>query len=304
MNNNFKKIIIISVFFALFVFSNSNRLEAASISLVPSSNTLGIEEQFYVDVMLNTEGTLVNGFEGSVILDNDNISFVRAEEGSSMVNLWVTKPTLDGNTVKFSGIISNGFDGVIDPFNPKVKLPGLMIRLVFIAKKPGSLIISSSDSYVTLNNGLGTVVNIPSSQVSLLVENRYNPYIYKSFNDVSPEIEAYIVRDPNLFNNKYTLVFNPKDKQTGIKEVLVKEGRRDWKKAESPYLLEDQSRHSLIAIQATNYSDASVSMSIEGVPHKRISIVNVSVILFIMIVLFFVAIRIYKIKNFKKSYEK
>lgn len=304
MNNNFKKIIITSAFFILSVIFNSSMVEAASVSLVPSSKTLGLQEQFYVDVMLDTEGILVNGFEGSVNFEKDNISFVRAEEGSSMVNLWVTKPTLDGNKVKFSGIISNGFDGVIDPFNPKVKLPGSMIRLVFMAKNPSTSIISSSNAYVTLNDGLGTVVNIPNSDISLLIENRQNPYIYKTTNDVTPEIDAYVIRDPNLFNNKYTLVFDAKDRQTGIKEVLVKEGRRDWKKAESPYLLEDQSRHSLIAIQATNYSDASVSMSIEGIPRKLISPLSVSIVLFVLIILLLVVRKIYKLRNIKKIYEK
>ena len=76
---------------------------------------------------------------------------------------------------------------------------------------------------------------------------------------------------------------------------MVKEGNRKWKVITSPYLLEDQTRHSIITVQATNYSDSSIIMSIEGLPYKIFSFTNIIIILLFVIVSLFI---------FKKLYEK
>jgi len=294
MKNNFKKIIALFIF-ALCIFVN-NKADASFLSIKPSSDSLSKDEQFYVDVNLNTEGKIINGIEGSVSFP-DNISFVRAEEGNSIVNLWVEKPALSDGSVKFSGIIPNGFSGVIDPFNPDNKLPGLIIRLIFETKKEGDCNISISKAITTLNDGLGTIDNITPSSAKISIQNISNPYIYKTSNDVAPELSASVVRDPNIENNKYVLIFDAKDKQTGIKEVLIKEGSRPWKKIESPYLLEDQSRHSIITVQATNYSGSSIAINIDALPYKLISFINIIILIFILVGLLFI------IKKFYEKYK-
>ena len=70
MNNNFKRIIIISII-VLTLFVNK-RVEASTLILKPSSNILSIGEQFYVDVMLDTEGKIINGFDGSINFPSSN----------------------------------------------------------------------------------------------------------------------------------------------------------------------------------------------------------------------------------------
>jgi len=293
MKNNLKKIIALFIF-ALCLFIN-NKADASFISIKPSSDSLSKDEQFYIDVNLNTEGKTINGIEGSISFSSDNISFVRAEEGNSIVNLWIDKPALSDGVIKFSGIIPNGFSGVIDPFNPDNKLPGLIIRLIFETKKEGDCNIAISKAITTLNDGLGTVDNITPSSIKISIQNTSNPYIYKTPNDTAPELSASVIRDPNIENNKYVLIFDAKDKQTGIKEVLIKEGSRPWKKIESPYLLEDQSRHSIITVQATNYSGSSIAINIDALPYKLISFTNIIILIFILAGLLFII---------KKYYEK
>lgn len=294
MKNNFKKIIVLSLVILCFSIFVNSKVEASTIILKPSSNMVGIGEQFYVDVMLDTNGKIINGFDGLVNFPLSNFSFIRAEEGSSIISFWIEKPTLKGNEITFSGIIPNGFSGVIDPFNPNKRLSGLMTRLVFEAKKEGVAKISLFKSYTTLNDGLGTIDNIPDVDTLITIQNSNNPFIYKSQNDVEPELSAFITRTPDLFNNKYALIFDARDAQTGIKEVLIKEGSRTWKKIESPYLLEDQSRHSIITLQATNYSDSSIVINIESVPYKIFSIRNIIIILLFIILLLFISRKIYE----------
>jgi hypothetical protein len=78
--------------------------------------------------------------------------------------------------------------------------------------------------------------------------------------DIPPEpFEIKVSQDPNIFGGKYFIVFSTTDKQTGIDHYEVAEQRRtlrqttlNWKRAESPYLLEDQSLKSIIKVKAVD----------------------------------------------------
>jgi hypothetical protein len=284
MKNLFKIIFLITIFFILSLLF-TGRVFAASLSLNTSKNIISVGEQFYVDLMLNPEGDSVNALGGSVNFSSENFSFIRAEDGKSMVNLWVEKPQITGigssNSISFSGIISNGFQGVIDPFNPDVKLPGLIVRLVFEGKKPGEANFSTSSFNVNLNDGLGTEIPTVSVFTSVLVNNNFNEVKYMGDFSDSPKLEAHVVQNSDLFDNKFVLIFDAFDGKTGIKNVMIKEGNRDWKEIQSPYLLKDQSRHSSIAIQATNFSGASIVLNIDRIPYDWKLIIKICVLVFI-----------------------
>ena len=115
MRKNFKKIIIL--FITIIFFFSNQRVDASSLLLKPSSNIVGIGEQFYVDISIDTEGKIINGIEGSISFSSSNLKFIRAEEGKSLISFWVEKPKLTDSQISFAGIIPNGFSGIIDPFN-------------------------------------------------------------------------------------------------------------------------------------------------------------------------------------------
>jgi len=281
----FLQAFIFILFFILNLFL-TNKIFATTLTLNPSKDSVGIGEQFYVDLMLNPENKSINAISGDISFSN-NISFLRAENGKSMVNLWVEQPKLDVNTVSFAGVISNGFDGVIDPFNQSQKLPGLITRLVFEAgEKSGQVNFSTSTFSLNLNDGLGTEIKAPSTSSFVKIGNFVNKIIYENKTGGVPELEAYVTRDINIFNNKYTLVFKATDKETGVKSVMIKEGRRDWKEIENPYLLEDQSRHSTIMLEATNFKGESIVIKIDKIPYDWKSLIQISIIVIIIITSF------------------
>lgn len=290
---------IIFTFIALIILNLffTNKVFATTIILTTSKNSVGISEQFYVDLMLDTKGETINAIKGNISFPSDKLSFIRAEDGKSMINLWVEKPKIQNNVISFAGLISNGFNGVIDPFNPSNKLPGLMIRLVFEPKNPGESKFSTTDFSVNLDDGQGTEITLPDASTSIVVANLIKKIKYESTENNSPQLDAYIVRDPNLYNNKYTLVFQATDKDTGIKSVKIKEGLRDWKEIESPYLLADQSRHSSITLQAVSFSGSGIIMNIDKIPYDFKSLaVNSLVIILILILLILITKKIY-VKN-------
>ena len=174
------KKIIFTIFFLFLIFTT--KTYASEVSLVPSKTAVGINEQFYVDLMLDPKGVSVNGIEGSITIPKGNLIFIRSEDGKSMVDFWVEKPSLSGDKINFSGIISGGFDGVIDPFNPNSKLPGLILRLVFEGDEKGLSSIKTDPFVVTLNDGEGTVENVSPVDTSIEVQNIDNPFVYQNLN--------------------------------------------------------------------------------------------------------------------------
>lgn len=296
MNKIFKKIIqIFTLIIILFSF-RTGFVYAVSLDINPSKTSVDIEEEFYVDVLIDTEGSYINGIEGNIKFNNEEISVVRIEDGKSIINLWVEKPKVNDNNVKFSGIISNGFDGVIDPFNSKDKLPGLVLRIIFKGVKSSTSNISAVPLTITLNDGLGTIVEAEGTDSTVNVSKNKNPYILRGTTDSSPELDIEIVKDSNLYSNKYVLVFQAKDKEAGISKVMIKEGRRGWIEAESPYLLKDQSRHSQISILATNHAGVSIVKNIDGIPYKSVPVFSIIIFVLILLLVLFIVFKIYKYK--------
>jgi hypothetical protein len=284
MKNIFKIIIV------LVLFAFTSHVYASEVLLVPSVHSdIGIGEQFYVDVMLDPGGILINGIDAQVSYNPAAVSFVRAETGSSLVGLWITDPKqIDSHTISFAGIMPNGFGGVIDPFNPKHKLPGLMARLVFEGQKAGDASIILATSQVTRNDGYGTIENPLNKPIKITVENNARPYEYINASHTSPTLDVKVVRDQNLYDNKYVLVYRAVDRGSGIKEVLLREGDGSWKKIESPYVLTDQHRHSILALQANNFSGESVVTTIDPLPNRfgtlYTIVVTISLLIFIFVI--------------------
>jgi len=114
-------------------------------------------------------------------------------------------------------------------------------------------------SQVLLNDGLGTPAELITKEAIFTIfpekrevsEDQWRKELEKD--DIPPEsFEIIISQDPFLFEGKYFIVFQTQDKQTGIDYYEVKEGKRDWQRAESPYLLEDQSLKSIIKVKAVD----------------------------------------------------
>jgi len=273
--------------------------EASSSIIKSSKESIGIGEQFYVDVLVDTQDQSINGAEGYVTFDDKNLTFIRAEEGKSFITFWIEKPVLDKNQISFAGIVPHGFSGLVDPFNSNNKSPGPIIRLIFEGKSGGRASINTSPFSLTLNDGEGSIIITERNSIDVNVDNYENKILYDAKDDTPPTIDAHVTKDENLFGNKYALVFRANDKETGIASVMIKEGNRDWKSIESPYLLEDQSGRSIINLRATNFSGESYTLTIE--PTNEQGFLIYSFIIFVIIV---IVLLVFKFKKYVFKKEK
>ena len=114
----------------------------------------------------------------------------------------------------------------------------------------------------------------------------------------SPEVfEPEIGQDPSMFEGKYFLSFATVDKMSGIdhheaaevkrrgfvKGLLKKEEKVEWKKAKSPYLLEDQSLRSKIFVKAID--KAGNEQIGERIPPYKITLLDITVGIILLVLL-------------------
>lgn len=95
-------------------------------------------------------------------------------------------------------------------------------------------------------------------------EDWFGKVTYRAMIDTTiPEpFELKVGKGPSIFEGKYFLSFAVQDKMSGVDYYEVKEGKRDWERAVSPYLLEDQSLAKKITVRtydkAGNYQTAEI----------------------------------------------
>jgi hypothetical protein len=269
---------------------------AVVVSIVPPTDTVGVQQQFFIDVVVDTEGAAINAVESLVRYSTETLRLVRVEDGQSIVPLWIEQPRDEGGTISFAGIIPNGYAGTIDPFDRERVLPGVLVRLVFEAVAAGTATISA-DTTVTNNDGQGTAQTLPSMATAFRIAEIPSSAVYRFDDVIAPTLSAQRVRDPNLFDNVYTLIFDAQDKESGVAYVEVKEKKHEWKKVTSPYRLEDQRDDATLQVRAF---DNARNMTMITIGDTQPSFAQLVVLALVLIVGFPLMVLLYKRYGYKK----
>ncbi len=250
---------------------------AATLYIDPHSIDVLKGDLVTVAVRLNTdEGECVNAVD-AVITYSDSIEAVDISRGKSIMSLWVEDPVLnkDAHQITFAGGIPNGYCGRI-PGDPS--LTNIVAELVFrapgfsVGRKDNVAALVSFDpkTRVLLNDGQGTDAPLRTidgninllQQVGTTTKDEWGGVVLGDKIPPQP-FSIDLVKNPQIFQGKYYIVFNTTDKQTGVDHYEVLEesekdfynfswGRTDapWVKATSPFLLKDQTLHSVIRVKA------------------------------------------------------
>jgi hypothetical protein len=257
--------------------------QAASLYIDPSFGSLSRGDSITLSVRLDTDETqeeCINAVDG-VVTYSDNLVPVDTAIGDSIFSMWVEQPKIDKekHTITFAGGIPNGYCGRIqgDP-----RLTNTIVKLIF--RSPGFIVGGNPNGSSTakvefapettayLNDGLGTKAQLGmygttldlSDKAGVVLKDDWHQEILND--DTQPEqFSIDLERDKLAFSNKYYIVFNTTDKQTGIDQYQVMEepvsrlysfqwGRADapWVTTRSPYTLKDQSLNSIIRVKATD----------------------------------------------------
>lgn len=230
---------------------------AAELNLTSQTQEFGIGQQFQVDLMLDTEGEIINAIEGEIAFPKDLLEIKEIRDGDSIINLWVERPSIKStDRVVFSGIIPTGFAGVLSPYYEGER-PGKIFSLIFISRSEGEGTVDLKDGKVLLHDGLGTPANIKISNFQFLISKDVSGFEFQVPEDFDPpeEFKPEIAQSPEMFEGKYFLVFATQDKGSGIERYEIQETRnkrqgKNWVEVESPYVLKDQNLKSYIYVKA------------------------------------------------------
>jgi hypothetical protein len=264
--------------FAMAFLFFAMQTNAATLYMDPNTTELNRGDTLKVSIRLDTDpDECVNVIDG-VISYSDNIQVVDISRGASIMSMWVEEPVIDASnhTITFAGGIPNGYCGRIagDP-----RLTNVLVDL--LVQSPGFVIGSSADTnqaeitfgeqtQILLNDGLGTRADTSLYGATIALSKNAGPSIVNEWGDIvsADEIEpegfsVVLERTTNAYSNRYFIVFNTTDKQSGIDHYeLIEEslsesklfswGREDapWREIKSPYVLKDQSLNSTIRVKA------------------------------------------------------
>ncbi len=267
--------VVLAVLFFLCVATPAS---AATLYMDPNQHELKRGDSAIVSVRLDTDEEECVNVVDAVISYSENIEPIDISRGSSILSIWVEDPVIDkvNRTISFAGGIPNGYCGRIagDPrltnnlIDIHVMSPGMQVGSTE-SGNIGSLTFAD-ETRVLLNDGFGTEASrqlfnsefILTRDAGSQVENDWLQIIN---NDEQPPEDFTIAleRTPNAFSNRYFIVFNTTDKQSGLALYEVMEeplelrnlfiwGRANapWTEARSPYVLEDQSLNSTIRVRA------------------------------------------------------
>ena len=241
--NKFQKIILLSIF--SFLFSGS--AFAARVYFEPQPSTYKVGDNFTLSLVLDTEGQSINAVEINIsvpkLLKIKNIS-----KSGSVIQLWVSEPSFSGKIINLTGGIPGGTatsKGTI----AKVTFEAIAIGEGNIAFTPGSSVL--------LNDGQGTKLDLKiaggpifkviprpkKSPKELPKESEPKKEDKETKDNKKPEkFKILVGEDPRVFSGQKFISFFTTDKDSGIDYYEIKEGKGDYKIAQSPYLLSDQEK--------------------------------------------------------------
>ena len=208
-----------------------------------------VGELIPVRILVDTEGEDVNAINLKINYPKDFLALENVNNANSIINFWVD------NLV---GVAIGGYRGD----------NGLVSQLNFKALKTGLASISFElESEAYLNDGSGTRARVTLGKEALLkvVEGAAPPPLKSVDNEPPEDFTPIIARSPDVFENKYFLVFSTQDKGSGVDRYEVQETRQktpsptNWTRSSSPHLLNNQELSYYIFVKA-----------IDGVGNERV----------------------------------
>ncbi len=242
-----------SLFLAALLFLLPATASAATISFQAVPVHVGVGDVVRVNILLDS-AIPTNAFSGTVSYSAATVEPIAISDGNSIVNLWVTHPTVPatGVVIPFAGITPGGFSGNA----------GTLFSILFRAKALGLADISIGNVEVLRNDGAGSKEPVTIKQFALSIGSKPSGGYVEPADTTPPEpFTAYLGSDSQFSGESY-LVFMAVDKGSGIDHYAVAESRLPsflfplfplaWHTAASPYVLADQNLTSTVYIKAVD----------------------------------------------------
>lgn len=245
-------------------------------------------------VRINSENKDINTVEGEVLLDYlaNAVSLTDINTAGSEFSLWPSKPLPSESNTSISFV--GGSPGGL------ISKDAIVFNIVLKLQETGQITLSPNNIGVYLNDGKGTkdevsvkdlIINVLPKKSDAQSADDWSTII--SNDKTAPEsFEITLGKDPSIFDNQYFISFFTTDAESGVAYYEVQEGERDFVRAESPYLLQDQSLKNLIQVKAIdkagNERIEELTPSAAALPFYKNILFWIAVFIIIIIVVFYV----------------
>src|SRR3989344_2123178 len=232
----------------LFLFATLPA-SAATLFVELAPKTVAPGSTVVANVLLDTEGELLNAFEGTILFPTDVFVVKELRDGNTLVNVWIEPPReREPGRISFSGITPGGYTGE----------RGILLSVVFEAVKEGDGTVSLDKIQLLKNDGEGTPasISLPSVSPSVMVSKEAGSSDVSEVSDTeSPEpFSLEVMQNEGVFDGKQVLIFATQDKISGINYYEVCEGiLATCVRAESPYVLKYQRADRYITVKAVDF---------------------------------------------------
>jgi len=232
---------------------------AATLYFADSGVRVNKGDEFIVRVIVAVDDPMpINAVSGIISYSNNIIGARVIRDGESFVPLWLEQPEIRehgkaAEHISFAGVIPGGFRGLLRPFSGKTEA-GTLFSIIFEAKDVGEARIYADEIDILLHDGSGTSAEVTIEPHSFPVYPAVDNAARITEEDTTPptELFAEIASDSTIFGGQWFVAFYTTDKESGISYFEVKEGDGDYVRAESPYLLSDQTRATKVFVKAVD----------------------------------------------------
>lgn len=248
------------IILAFMLWLIPNVVLGVEMSFEPSNVVSNQSQSFTTTLLLSTNEQSVNAVEGTLLVAKELGDNITISDSGSIITYWVSRPEWDptSRTIKFSGTVPGGYTGQ----------SGILFSVLLPPHNGGSVsnAVVVGQSNVYLNDGMGTPAQVSTSAFALTSDGSgdVNPEIADQIyigdlkqDNIPPEpFSPQLAQDERVYDGQWFINFATTDKESGISHYEIQEtrsGRLDagnWKKAQSPYLLQDQQLHSFIYVVA------------------------------------------------------
>ncbi|MEN9558737.1 MAG: hypothetical protein RL141_1106 [Candidatus Parcubacteria bacterium] len=201
-----------------------------------------------VNVLLDTQGEVINAIEGTVSVSPAVIQWV--EDGNTNVPFWLERPAANTEgRIPFSGAIPGGVTGDRMP----------LFSMMLDAPASGDVSLTAPSMRGFLHDGEGTIILVQGKERHIRVTpDAAAPAVPIIDREPPDDFMPVRVKDPLMAGGKRAIIFLAQDKGVGIDRyevfetvrAITREADVAWQRAESPYVLKDQSQGSFVYLRA------------------------------------------------------
>ncbi|MBI2096369.1 MAG: hypothetical protein HYT43_01915 [Candidatus Taylorbacteria bacterium] len=241
----------------LIFFSSAKTALGARFVVEGPPPAIEREALFELLLSLEPEKDNINALEGTLSFPA-NVTPVVVRDGGSAVSFWIIRPRVtEKGEIEFAGIIPGGYTGG----------RGKVFSVIFKAGSAGNGEIKLKNFSTLRSDGRGSEVRSRANVYSYVIESRLavNPEaLLSAMVDLTPPegFTPIVGSDPAIFEGRYFVAFEAKDKGLGLAGYEILESRKKvrdfvsahWEKVQSPYPLKDQELRSHIYVKAIDLS--------------------------------------------------